>query len=162
MDRAEDVPKVPQRVQGQPDATLEHKRRTNRAGTSETVANWLVRLRLKDAGKRRRIANRDYGGLDTRRPGGKPDRFGWRGSEFKDRLRGHGKLPLGVCLNRPLQDLKPCCLLADKTILPLSLQELCDLYHSVMFQGTTIICGKAGTRKEEPQQGSDAPGLGHF
>jgi hypothetical protein len=57
MDRPEDVAEVPHRVQGQPYATLEHKRRTNRAGTSETVANWFVRLRLKDAGKRRRIAN---------------------------------------------------------------------------------------------------------
>lgn len=162
MDRAQHVPEVPDGIDGHPNAPLQYECCTDRAGTPETVANGLVRLRLKDPGKRRRDTDGDYGGISARRLGGKPDRFGWRGSEFEDGLRGHGKLPPGGLLNRPLQDLKPCCLPADKTILPLSLQELCDLYHSVMFQGTAIICGKTGTRKESLQRGPNAPETGHI
>jgi hypothetical protein len=34
--------------------------------------------------------------------------------------------------------------LADKTILPLSLLKLCDLYHLMRFLGMAICCGKRG------------------
>jgi hypothetical protein len=53
---------------------------------------------------------------------------------------------LGDRLRRPLQDLETRCLLADKTILPLFVLELCDLYHSTMFQGMAIFCGNLGPK----------------
>jgi hypothetical protein len=53
-------------------------------------------------------------------------------------------------IRRPLQDLRLNFLLANKTIVRLSLLELCDLYHFTQIRGMTICCGKpVGNRRVE-------------
>jgi hypothetical protein len=144
---AQDVAEVPYRVNRQPYAALQYKRRANGPGTPETVANRFLRFRLNYARKRRRITDRDQTGFCRGGLAGNMGRSCWSGPKLEDRLCRHdGKLPPGGLLSRPLQDLKTTACLADKTILPLSVLELCDLYHSIMFQGTAIFCGKRGTK----------------